>query len=155
MYFWNILQLKEDIRSGDFGEKDRFIYAFIYIALATIGMEVSGIIPLEDRNIWDNVSVIGNILIPIIGTIFAYRANGGRNGRDFLGRFFSIGFVLFIRFLVLLVPIIMTLFGYYIYAYAEEDKILTSPIDVAVIQTWLALLYIRTCKHMADVSSAE
>ncbi len=52
MYFWNIKGLKDDIKCSRFGERERFIYAFIYIVLMTIGFELTMYLPLEHLNHW-------------------------------------------------------------------------------------------------------
>ncbi|MCP4261241.1 MAG: hypothetical protein GY938_18870 [Ketobacter sp.] len=154
MYFWKIEKLKEDIKTDNFRENDRFIYAFIYIGLGAIGMEAMMYMPVENPNIWDTVNSIGNIIIPIVGTFFAYKANGGANGADFLGRFFSINFVVAIRFIALLIPMFIALFAYYMYAIPEDQDIVSTPADIIPFQVWFAFLYVRTCKHISDVKNS-
>lgn len=153
MYFWKINELKNDITTGNFGEKDRFIYAFICIALGSLGMEAMMCMPVENPNIWDIIGSIGNIVIPVAGTFFAYKINGANKGTDFLGRFFSISFVVSIRFLVLLLPIFVVLLFYYIKTFPEEE-IVSTPIDVIPFQLWLIFLYVRVCKHIGDIKSS-
>jgi len=154
MYFWKIKQLKEDIKTGRFTEKDRFVYAFIYIVLCAAGIEAMSYLPIENPNVWDTLNSVGNILIPFIGTIFAYRANGGGEGSDFLGRFFSINFVVGIRFIALLIPMFLALVFYYEYAFPGEEEIVSSPTDILPFQLWFALLYWRTCRHISDVKNS-
>lgn len=154
MYFIKINKLKEDIREKRFGEKDRFIYAFIYIFLNTLFIEFSLYFPIEESNIWDNLDSVCTIVITAVGTYYAYRANGGKNGTDFLGRFFSINFVVGIRFLLLLIPMFACLFAYYIYVLPEDHDLLSTPIDTIPFIIWFALLYIRTCKHIRDIKDS-
>jgi uncharacterized membrane-anchored protein YitT (DUF2179 family) len=154
MYFWNIENLKADIKADNFGEKDRFIYAFIYIALSAVGMEAMMRMPVENPNIWDLVNSVGNITIPIVGTFFAYKANGGCGGVDFLGRFFSISFVVAIRFITLLIPMFMMLFAYYIYVFPEDQDIVSTPVEVIPLLIWFIFLYVRICRHISDVKSS-
>jgi hypothetical protein len=154
MYFWNVERLKEDIKADNFKEKDRFDYAFIYIALSAIGMEATTYMPVESPNVWDSVRSIGNIIIAIMGTFFAYKANGGYSGTDFLGRFFSISFVVVIRFIALLIPMFIALFAYYMYVFPEDQDIVSMPVDVIPFQVWLIFLYICICKHISDVKNS-
>mgnify|MGYP000541776181 CR=1 FL=1 len=154
MYFWKIEELKEDIKTDNFAEKDRFIYAFIYLALSAIGMEAMMHMPIENPNIWDTINSIGNIVIPVVGTFCAYKSNGASNGTDFLGRFFSINFVIVIRFMTLLIPMFIALFIYYIYAFPGEEEIVSTPMDIIPFQIWFAFLYVRTCKHIGDVKNS-
>ena len=157
MYFWNIEKLKEDIVAERFSEKDRFAYLLIYVVLAAIVMEALLYIEVENSNIWDAVNSIGNIVIAIVGTFFAYEANGAREGKDFLGRYLSIGFVMSIRFLALLVPIMIALIFYYMYAFRGESAVLmmvTTPLESILLLAWLVFLYVRICKHIGDVESS-
>ena len=106
MCFWNIEKLKEDIRADRSPEKDRFIYALIYLGLGAIGVEFLTHAPMELRGEggWDIVVSASNALI-ILGTILAFKANGSNDGIDFLGRYLSIGFVVNVRLIVLALPI--------------------------------------------------
>lgn len=154
MYFWKIEKLKDEIKTNNLKEKDRFIYAFIYIALSTIVMETLVFIPVEELNFWDKVSSVGNILIPLAGTFFAYKANGGANGVDFLGRFFSISFVVAIRFLLFLFPIVIVFVSLYMFMLPGERDVGSTPVESTFFFIWSALLYVRICKHISDVKDA-
>ncbi len=154
MYFWKIEALKEDIKSNKFTEKDRFVYGLIYIVLCAAGMEAMIRLPIESPNIWDTIGSLGNILIPLIGTIIAYRSNGGATGKDFLGRYFSIGFVVSIRFLVLLIPMCAALVAYYIYAFPDEEPIVSTPVDILLFTIWYAFLFWRISKHVSDIKNS-
>lgn len=154
MYFWKIESLKEDIKANEFTEKDRFIYAFIYVALSANAMEAMTHMPVENPNEWDSVNSIGNILVPIVGTLFAFKANGAGAGTDFLGRFFSISFVVGIRLLVLLIPMLIALSTYYIYVFPGDDEIVSTPIDIIPFLVWFAFLYVRICKYIGDVKNS-
>ncbi len=153
MYFWKIEKLKDDIASGRLNEKDRFIYALIYVVLGAVVVEVMMLMPIENGNIWDLANSVGNVLIVLLGTVFAFKANGSSSGEDFLGKYFSIGFVMAIRFLIYAVPLLVMLFVYYFYAFAEEEDIPTNYIDVIPFLLWYAALYWRMYVHIKQVSS--
>lgn len=154
MYFWKIEALKEDIKNDRFSEKDRFLYGLIYIVLCAACMEAMMRLPIENPNIWDAIGSFGNILISLVGTIIVYRFNGGAAGKDFLGRYFSIGFVVSIRFLALLIPMSAALFAYYVYAFPDEAQIVSTPADTLLFAVWYALLFWRISKHISDVKNA-
>lgn len=148
MYFWKIEKLKESIRENKLTEKQRFIYLILYVVLGAICLEVMAYIPTENPNKWDIVNNILNVLIPSIGTYFSYKSNGADSGNDFIGKYFSICFVLSIRFLVYLVPILILYFLYYFYAYQTEEEIQTNFIDVIPFSIWHAAIYWRLCFHI-------
>ena len=102
MYFINIKKLKEDIVNRNFNEKDRFIYMFIYIIGYVLVTELTYLFEgnLEVVTINDYLYSTGMILTTIIGTYYLYKANGRGDGEDFSGRYFSITWVMGIRFLL-------------------------------------------------------
>jgi len=103
MYFINIKQLKQDIINKEFTEKDRFIYALIYIAIYAISNELAFFENSTAPVMSDYISSIGTVIITVIGTYYFYRANGGNDGEDFLGRYFSIIWVVSMRLLLLVI----------------------------------------------------
>ena len=164
MYFWKIEKLKQDIRENSFNEKDRFLYACIYIALGIVFMKLAMFYPVSEKNIgvWGYINTVSNVLVSIAGTFFAYKANGGASGKDFLGRFFGIHFVVSIRFFVLLIiPVIFVLVSAYMNEISlEEDQIFSDEelaetfFDFFFTQMLLFFFYFRICKHMRDVKNS-
>ena len=99
MYFTNITKLKEDIIEKRFSEKDRFIYIILFIMLDTIFLELN-IFPIPELSMIDYANSITNIIATFLGTYFIYKANGGAEGDDFAGKYFSITWVRGIQFLL-------------------------------------------------------
>lgn len=153
MYFWKIDKLKEDIKKNRLLEKERFVYAVIYLTLSAIGTELMMFMPVENPNFWDVLSSFSIVLIILFGTFYAYKANGGASGADFLGRYFSIAFVVGIRFLLLLIPIILILVFYYLYAFPDDEDIPTTALDILLFIAWYVLLFWRIGVHIADVKN--
>jgi len=153
MYFWKIQNLKNDISNNNFNEHDRFIYATIYIVLCAVGMEAMAWMPIDNPNIWDYIRPISNTTIVLVGTIMAYKSNGGRNGKDFLGRYFSIGFVIIIRFMAILIPLFIILMVYFFYTADENGEVVSTAGDNIPFLIWYAALYWRICNHIKDVSN--
>ncbi len=148
MYFWNIESLKRDIVAERLTEKDRFKYALIYIVFSIIALEYFQQENSGKLNLWLQVEAALNVIIVLLGTYFAYRANGGENGQDFLGRYFSISFVVSIRFSVLLFPMIFVVLMYHSAFGVESELVSTSPIEICMFLLWTALLYANIVKHM-------
>lgn len=155
MYIWKIEKLKEDLINDAVTQRDHFFYYFISMVVFLIAIEMIVRFSTESPNIWDNIYSLSNMLIPLVGTILTFRANGGANGKDFLGRYFSVGFVVTVRFLVWLLPIFIVLAIYYSLFYSEEDVVASTPIDVIPFIIWTFLLYWRIVKHVKDVSSEQ
>ncbi|HCE3663691.1 TPA: hypothetical protein NG674_004759 [Vibrio parahaemolyticus] len=148
MYFLNIESLKRDIVAERLTEKDRFKYALIYIVFSIIALEYFQQENSGKLNLWLQVEAALNVIIVLLGTYFAYRANGGENGQDFLGRYFSISFVVSIRFSVLLFPMIFVVLMYQSALGEESELVSTSPLEICMFLLWTALLYANIVKHM-------
>lgn len=73
MYFWDIESLKEDIRRGEFADKELIPYILMSVALYAMGIEFAGYFPYEDSGIWIYLLSILNILIPVGGTLYVYK----------------------------------------------------------------------------------
>ncbi|EHZ2848905.1 hypothetical protein V9657_004641 [Vibrio vulnificus] len=152
MYIWNIEGLKKDIKVGRLTEKDRFIYMFLTFIFTSLCFEIALRTPVESRNIWDTINSLSSFLIPVLGTFLAYRSNGADNGTDFLGRFFSISFVVTVRFCALLIPMLLLLSAYYMSVASENDALVSSAEDTLPFIAWLGLLYYQVVKHVGEVT---
>jgi hypothetical protein len=148
MRFWKIEDLKSELASGDLPQLAGLQYFACAGALAVL---LYGL-PLYDENRWDVANTIGDALLILAGGYLAYRANGGTEGRDFLGRFVSIGWVLGIRLLVLLmIPVIcfeIALEAYFLGDIPEN----TTPVETIVLFSLSAFYYWRLAMHIDDVA---
>lgn len=151
MYFWKIEKLKEDIRNNSLTESERFKYAIV--TFTVLAMSTEARLDSENLNVWDDISSISNILIVVIGTIFAYRANFASKGSDFLGKYFSIWFVVSIRFLVYLLPVISGVLIYQFYTFGLEEDVQLTAVTTIPFILWNAIFYWRVCFHMKQVNS--
>lgn len=153
MYFWKIEKLKEDIREGTLSEKDRFSYMFLSSIITVLLMVLLRYTPIEQPNIWDVIDSTLYVLMSIIGMLFAYRANGGSNGTDFLGKYFSISFVLMIRLFILFLLIAIVLFFYHLFTFDEDEIITTTLFEIVLASLWTAIFYYRLYVHISDVKN--
>jgi hypothetical protein len=152
MYFWKIEHLKDDIRKGKLNEKERFKYAIVTFSLIALSMEGMYWMGVQNSNIWDVVYSIANISIQFLGILFAYKANNGAKGADFLGKYLSISFVTTMRFLVLIIPFTIGLYFYYYYYFNIEEEISTTALDTIPFLIWLVVLYWRICVHIRQAN---
>lgn len=152
MYFWKIELLKDDIRNNKFDDKALLPYIILTIALYTFGTEIMAYSPYEEVNIWTYVLSFMNILIPIVGTVYIYNKNGGANGTNFANKYFSISFVVGIRFLIYLIPMIIILIGYWEFTFPEKETPPTTFFEVSVLSLWYIFLYLNIAKHIGTLS---
>ncbi len=179
MYFVSIEKLKETLIDGKLSENARFLYLFVFLILvnAIISIfflmlsyiswfEASAIIEAKQRsvtledlekwlpNVWDISSILIELfLVPILGAIIAYKSNKGNAGRDFMGRFFSIGFVTGIRFIPVYI-LVLGAFVIYEYYFVPEQDFQSTAINTLPTILLLIAVYWRICKHISDVANA-
>jgi membrane protein YdbS with pleckstrin-like domain len=154
MYFWKIDLLKQQLSTQGLTEKQLYYYILIYVALSAIGVETLEYMPRTPPNSWSYVQSIISVAIPILGTIMAFRANRGESGVQFAARYFSIGLVATIRFMVLLIPIVIAMMVYWSSSYDPESEIPTSGLEVVIFSAWYALVYAYIAKHIRQVAVA-
>ena len=109
MFLLNIFELKQSIIKSELSESTRFKHFLIYMILlpTTTGMifvNYTQMIGIGDVRI-NSYDVLSAIII-MIGVYYCYRKNGGKQGNLFLQKYFSIGFVILIRVIVIFLPLI-------------------------------------------------
>lgn len=86
----------------------------------------------------------------IIGAVAAYRANGGASGVHFANRYFSVGFVLGIRFLSLIIAAGVFI-ACSVWAFDLEAPIPVTFLEVMLLSLLVAY-YWRLARHIHDVA---
>lgn len=159
MYFWKIHELKKLIVEQGLSESQVFYYILLYVGLSVIGVEVTGYFPYEDPNGWDYFQSGFNILIAIAGTVAAFLVNGGAQGKAFAAKYFSISFVVLIRFLVYLIPFLAVYIVYYgmtidVASLENEETLQTGWFEVMLFAVWITALYGSVVKHIRDTATS-
>ena len=160
MYFWKIEDLKKDIEEGRLTEKDRFIYLFISIIMSSIMLELTSWATLASwateatytYGMSNYIDSLLSILIPSFGVFLAFKANGGLNGADFLGKYLSISFVVGVRFILIgIIPIIVVLilYGYF---FGREDIDILS---IILIYPWYIVMYKTIISHIRNIKYSQ
>jgi hypothetical protein len=154
MIFWNIKLLKQRLIDEGLSQNHLFAYIFIHIMFYEYSFATCSYDSIEDPNIYDHVASIANITTYFFGTILIYRVNSGSEGKQFAERFFSIGFVVGVRFSVLFIPIFIFPIAGFIEA---EDSGLFSTwyelIYLVLLQGWLVALFWRMIVHVKEVAN--
>ena len=160
MYFWKINDLKKELIKNGLSQKSMFIYILLYMLLAQFFVEVSYIFPSEEAaTTTDYIQMIFDLAAVGIGTYLCFYANGSGNGQQFSERYFSIGFVVGLRFIALLFPIVIV-FGIVVGILSETSGMdLDGPAFnygmLAIFSAWLVAMYWRIITHINEVAKAE
>ncbi|WP_422976791.1 hypothetical protein [Undibacterium sp. Ji49W] len=142
--------LKAQLIAKGLTENQTYLYTLTYIVFTTFMVELMRYSPDTVFNEWTHFSSTMNVLIPVAGTMMAFRANGGASGVQFLPRYLSISMVASLRFMVLvIIPLIMT-----IAIVNPESALSGSPFDL-LFSACDALLFFFIFKHMREVATAR
>lgn len=146
MYFWRIDKLKAEMAARPLSEREALPYLVVSVALYVAG----GFIPPTSTNVWDGLGAVWSVALAIVGTIYIYRQNGGAAGRHFLQRYFAIGWVVFLRWLPLVV--LMSVAFFPLKALLSEDVEETTWDEFLFIAVVEAVIYLRIGHHVRDLA---
>jgi len=163
MYIWNIKALRKELAANTLTEAQVFSYFLVMLTLDTLMFQLAPLFPSTgETNVWDYVGYAGSVVFTVGGALVAYRMNGGSAGRGFLARYFPLMWVLSIRFLVFLLPLLavaMIPMFYFSEALFGTD---TAGADFAALSmyvvmlswAWFLVFYYRLAVHLRDVARA-
>jgi hypothetical protein len=163
MYIWNIKALKKELAANTLTEPQLFVYFLAMLTLETLMFELDPLFPSTgDTDVWDYAYFVGSVVFTVGGTLVAYRMNGGSAGRGFLVRYFPLMWVLTVRFLVFMLPLLvlaMIPVAYFSEALfgmdeAAEDFAALSMYVVLLSWGWFLAFYYRLAVHLRDVARA-
>jgi hypothetical protein len=155
MIWWNIKLLKQRLINEGLSQKHLFVYIFIFIMLSEFLLQAAFYIPIEGLNIYDYAEFIAEFITIGLGTYLIYRVNGGSEGKQFAERFFSISFVVGMRFFVLSIPIFLIYLVYIVGQNEGEDgELPTTLYESAIFTCWLIAFYWRVIVHVKDVANS-
>jgi hypothetical protein len=156
MFFWRIEALKTQLRRGSLPQPAAFGYLLAILLLYTAGT-VAPITTLA----WSPSALDRSVYVALIlfvggGTYAAYRANGGRQGSDFVARYVAISWVLGNRLAVmLLLPIMAVLFVLaMVFPDGEPSSQILETSGMAFALGFEALFYWRLVHHVRQVGTS-
>jgi len=144
MYFWNIKALKHQLTEVGLSEADSMKYILFLSLLGLIPLPIP---PSFSRGIF--IFYVINTFTLLCGILYCYRKNGGAKGKDFLSRFFSINFVMFIRF----IPFLM-ISGLIIYSDITKSIISNyqKTMHLFIVYIVVLLVFYRTGYHISTIA---
>jgi hypothetical protein len=145
MYFWNIEGLKTEMARQPLSDRQVLPYLIVTVGLFSL----NGIFEWTP-NFWDYLLGGWSFLLAILGTVYLYQQNGANQGNHFLQRYFAIGLVVGLRWIVafygamISLSVLLPLFG------MELNKETTWR-ESAVFAIAELLLYERIGHHISDL----
>ena len=151
MYFWDIRGLKKQLISEGINEPHALPYFLAILAIDSVILSLSSdAIPYEgELSGWDWVQTISYPIIVVLGALAMYRFNGGREGRDFFVRYFSLLWVVGIRFTVFILPLI----GVWVFWLVSNEQYPEQAMwqEVIALVSLHLIFYWRLVHHIAEV----
>lgn len=146
MYFWRIEKLKNEMAARPLSEREVLPYLVVTVALYS----AVGYIPQTAQNVWDGLGAGWSVLLAAVGTIYIYRQNGGAGGQHFLQRYFAVGWVVAIRWLVVVILAAIAFFGTLAAVGADTES--THWYDFLFLAVVEAVIYWRIGYHVRDLA---
>ena len=154
MYFWDVKELKGKLRRGEIAEGQAFGYFLAILILDTLLIATWGLFPLdEDLSPQTYTEAGGYFLMVVVGTVLLYLRNGGKKGIKFFVRYFSLLWVVGIRFLAVTIPL-ATIYLFLVFS-PEEDTWADTWYETATYLLVTGLYYWRLRVHIGDVADAN
>ncbi len=159
MYFWNIKKLKEELVRDGLSQRSTFMYILVSVVLAQFFVEIGFLFPSKDAlNAIDYIKPFIDLSVVGAGTCLCFYANGSGSGVQFAERYFSISFVVGLRFMALLIPLaLVTGFAVGIVKTVIGIDSVGSAIHYAIlalVRVWLVIMYWRIVTHISNVAKA-
>jgi len=132
----------------------RYVYFMIFLILTYLLIDMEYIWPSQELNTWDTIGSIVSSILAITATIIMFVLNGGKTGKDFFLKYFSLSFVGSIRYLVFTMPVLAIPFIYVVINIEADSDISTTATETLVFFIWELGLYAYICKHIYQVKNS-
>jgi hypothetical protein len=145
MYFVKYHPLKEKLRDRSVSDREALPYLMVFAGLTTL----VGAFPMfEGFNELDFVSGVLSVVFAILGVLYAYRCNGGREGFDLIQKYVVLGWVVAVRCLLAFIPLMIVAYigGEVLGVITDE----TGLFDIALIAVFEIVIYQRIGRHIRD-----
>lgn len=147
MYFLRLEPLKRELAAGPLPAQRALPYAVAWMGLSTFVGNPQFSEPGSPG--WDWFVTLFGVVAALLGTVAAYRANGGAEGSDFVGRLLAVWWVVGWRVLLMLALPIMAVY-LMLDPPGDADR---APRIADLITTVLLTvpMYWRAAVHMRDI----
>ncbi len=149
MYFWNIKELKKELKKRSLSERESFKYL-----IASMLFYAFDAFLILDSNIWDVISALIATVILICGTYYVYKCNDGEEGSNFLQRYVALGWVVAIRWLVMIV-LPATIVYFIILEIFTGITYSTTLSDVIFYNILFIVYFFILCRHITDIAGKD
>lgn len=164
MIWWNIKKLKTLLIERPLSSSEKFSYLLANTIVLTLSVGFAELAS-ESSAVLVAANTAATLVIAIVGCIYVYHCNGGKDGAQLLTRFTAIGWVVFVRWTAIGIPILVLVMLCFLIAamvlgIALAGKqfnpdsidrwlpIISLPLEWA----WMLFYYQRLGSHVKDVA---
>ena len=166
MYFWNIKKLKTTLAKAQLSQKNSFRYIayffFLFTFISIVSFDES---PSDFLSIPTGLLAIIFLISNLLELFASYKFNGGKYGKDFLGRYLSIKLLTNLRLFVFFTLIVSLIGIPLMWEYIDSDDIVQAyfqqnPTEGIIFSylcliLWRLIIPLRIIFHMRDIKSQE
>ena len=161
MYFWNLKALKKDIIDDALSQKSLLLYILAYIVPIQLFAFSNLVYPPDQNLLLRDLEIhygILNIFITLLGIYYCYYCNDRNLGKNLAEKFFSLSWVLGIRYIafyIIVILLIMIIFGVTIYIFNIDEVLEELLLEIIVFisaEILIIIIYYRTGHHIKDIN---
>jgi membrane protease YdiL (CAAX protease family) len=150
MYFLRYQPLKEKLRTRTLTDQEALPYLIVYIAFHSALWLMPGV---ENPTVWDYLSSGISVILAILAVIYFYIKNGKSAGFDLVLKFVTIGWIVSVRFILVMLLILGLMLLVLPIVDTEVDFIFgesTGWFDFLFVAAVQIIFYQRIGHHIAD-----
>lgn len=100
MYFWRLNKLREQLATNPLNDKEALSYLLAFTSCYFVIIFLHTLVLHRHEPYWYLGYLTLFLMLKLAGIIYCYLCNGGKKGKHFLSRYFSLAWVEFVRFFV-------------------------------------------------------
>jgi len=143
MYWINIKALKEDLRSGDYQDRDIVPY-IIASGIMTQLFSIGG----SNAGIFDLIAALIGIIAIVSGTWYVFGQHKQNSQASFLSKYISLGWVVGFRLFLIIIPVVII--AVILTATRANDESLLYGIGILVLIFYSIIYYLLLGKHISE-----
>jgi hypothetical protein len=151
MYFVRIKPLKERLRSRVLGDREALPYYVVFMVCTTLVCALP--MTAQPYTRWDVLSAVTGTVFAIGGVIYSYVRNGGSMGYDFIHKSVVLGWVVMIRLLAIMIPVLVAI-GFLKPSIGLPIE-QTSWMDVVFVAVFEVIYFQRLGTHLEDTNKTD
>ena len=147
MYWISYQPLKERLKKRSVSDREALPYLLLLSALEAISLSVPA---STEMNKWDIIEAMLYVIVTIIGVIYIYRKNGGKTGYDIIHKFVVLGWVVAVRYFLVVLPLGGLIYFTVRYHAPSGDE--TTFFDAMFFTVISVIYYERLGRHISDTN---